>query len=107
MSFDYTASGDSGVLTLEGDLTIERVGALKEAFSNCMAQAKQVTVKLADVESLDLSCLQVLCSAYRSFDSQGKKLLFCHTGIEIVHQAAKRAGLMDKQVSEFHISTAC
>jgi len=67
---------DVSSILLEGELTLPRAAELKEALSNALAAADGVTVKFGEVEAVDLSFLQLLCSLHRSALKLDKQLRF-------------------------------
>jgi anti-anti-sigma regulatory factor len=107
MTVEFETSGDTGVLTLSGELTVGHMAELKAALLTCMGRVNRVTVMLGRVTALDLSCLQVLCSAHRSFHLKSKVLRVCGEGRAILRQEALRAGLMEKISCDFSREEAC
>ena len=94
MNFIMDPSGVTGVLNIAGDLSVDRLRELKAALLTGMAQARQVTVELGPVTTVDIACLQVLYAAIRSFKLKNKTLLFRGEGMEAVLKAASRAGMI-------------
>lgn len=66
--------GNIKVVTLEGDLTIQRACELKERLLDALRSSSHTLVDLSRATSVDLSCLQVLCSAHRTSLKLGKEL---------------------------------
>jgi len=62
------------VLHLEGDLSIEQAVELRELFLQQMGNKTPLKVNLDGVESAHVACLQILCSAHRTFWSNGQSL---------------------------------
>lgn len=54
------------VLTFSGDLSISRAADLKSILSQTLAGKKSFQINLSDVASIDLSCLQLLFSAWQT-----------------------------------------
>jgi anti-anti-sigma regulatory factor len=107
MTAEFKLSGDTGVLTLTGDLTIGYARELKAALLTSMVRTSQVTVKLGRVTALDLSCLQVLCSAHRSFYLKNKELSVTGKGREVLRKEALRAGFFTGRGCDFSPKEAC
>ncbi len=107
MAFDLDLSGNDGVLTLQGDLTIGEAEALKVALLKGLAQVDSVTVNLEQVTSIDLSCLQVFCSAHRTFDSAKKVLSFYRQGLVPFEQTLRLAGFIREKLCDLKPNTAC
>jgi ABC-type transporter Mla MlaB component len=61
-------------LILKGQLTIQRVFELKESLEKALKQVDTLMINLAEVEEIDLACLQMLCSAHRTATNLNKTL---------------------------------
>ncbi len=82
MTFSFQQSGETGVLTFKGALTIEDAAELKSVIADALATSTGLVVDAAEIESTDLSCLQLLCSAHRSAVGAGKSLEILNSGGE-------------------------
>ncbi len=80
MTHDFQQSGDGGVLTLKGALTIENAAELKSAVAEALDASTGLVLELAEVDTADLSCLQLLCSAHRTAVRDGKSLELRNAG---------------------------
>lgn len=56
-----------------GDLSLRRVTEVKNEFAALVDSAKNIRASFVDVEDVDLSFVQVLCSAHRTALEAGKK----------------------------------
>ena len=74
IEFSANESGESGSLTLSGEVTIQHAEILKEALLEAISVSKRLEFNLEKIERTDLSCLQLLCSAHRSFLHAGKEV---------------------------------
>lgn len=90
---ESTAEGKASGLELSGDMTIQRIAALKAQVSEALAGSDKLVLKLKDVERADLTFLQLLCSAHRTAVSSGK-ILCCDEVSEAVDQAISDAGFI-------------
>ena len=54
-------------VNLEGNLSIERSEELRQFFLGRFKDSDPLVLNLDGVESVHVSCLQILCSAHRSF----------------------------------------
>ena len=61
---------------LTGDLTLQSAGAVKEIFSKAIAAKGDATFYFEKVDDVDLSFVQILCSAHRTAHEKGKKFNF-------------------------------
>lgn len=107
MSYEFELANDTGVLKLAGELSIGRAAELKASLLASMARADRVTLRLDAVTGIDLSGLQVLCSAHRSFQMKNKELSICGTGREMLRQAALRAGFPEANHCVFASGRKC
>ncbi|WP_028579977.1 STAS domain-containing protein [Desulfogranum japonicum] len=69
-----SADGSHGILNLWGELTIEYAVAIKDVFVEVLAKVDRIDLFLNDVDVVDVSFLQLLCSFHRECFHQGKQL---------------------------------
>ncbi len=65
---------DNGVMRLEGELTIQYAGRLKEMLLKALGEVKGLSLDLEGVTEADVACLQVLCAAHKTFLASNKEL---------------------------------
>jgi anti-anti-sigma regulatory factor len=65
------------ILSAEGALSIQDVSGLRESLLEAFSSAASLRIDLSGVQSVDLACLQIFCSAHKTY-SQAQK------GIRIV-----------------------
>ena len=63
-------------LKLAGDLKIERAGELRDTLLRAFEGTGDLLVDVTGVNEVDVACLQVFCSAHRSFLKAGRLLAF-------------------------------
>ena len=95
------------VLTLKGELTVPHAEALKAMLSESLQGANRVRIELAEVSAVDLSCLQLLCSAHRTAASLGKTLTLGGEIPPMLRQAMKDAGFTRQKGCAFSPHTNC
>lgn len=61
---------------LSGDLTLQVAGEVKESFVRALSGKGDVTFRFDDIGDVDLSFIQILCSAHRFAHDEGKKINF-------------------------------
>jgi anti-anti-sigma regulatory factor len=61
---------------LSGDLTLQVAAEVKAVFVKALAAKGDVTFRFEEVGDVDLSFIQILCSAHRSAHDDGKKFIF-------------------------------
>lgn len=62
----------SPALVIDGTADISLAAELRNEIINLMAESDTLTVDMDAVDHLDVSCVQLLCSANRSFEEKGK-----------------------------------
>lgn len=72
MIADIEGPDETGTITLKGELTVQHASRLKEVLLDGIAKTSRLAIDVKGIEEVDLSCLQVLCSAHRSALGSGK-----------------------------------
>ncbi|MBF0620765.1 MAG: STAS domain-containing protein [Magnetococcales bacterium] len=68
-------SGKNGTLTLAGDLVIQNAHALRSSLDEALTKVEEtLTITFEEVSRADLSGLQLLCAAHKSFLNSDKKI---------------------------------
>lgn len=88
---DSRLTSDSTIF-LEGTWTIERAPELRELLMEAAKTAEEVLIDVRQVKEVDLSCLQLLCSAHRTFAKRGAKLALHEDRSEAFEKAVRDAG---------------
>jgi ABC-type transporter Mla MlaB component len=66
ITFRDQQSGKQGNIILDGNLTVGQAEGLRILLIKALIDAEQVRVDFGTVTDVDLSCIQLLCSAHRS-----------------------------------------
>jgi len=74
MIFQLDNSNKKGVLTFDEALTIENISVAKELFMEAFEKTDFVTIQFNHVEQIDLSGIQLFCSAFKTFSETNKIL---------------------------------
>jgi anti-anti-sigma regulatory factor len=74
VNLKFEKKGSVGLLKLKGEVNITEAGDLKEALLKAMGRADKVYLDAAEVTCVDISCLQLLCSAHRTSVKLNKTL---------------------------------
>ena len=69
----FESSNEDGVLTLDGDLTVNRAEELHAMLLRALDKANHLVVKFDSITEVDLSFFQLLHSAQRTAKARGKK----------------------------------
>ena len=67
-------SGGKGILKLDGDVTIEQAAELKNVLIDAIDKVNDLDIDVGELKNIDLSGLQLLCSAHRSSLNKNKTL---------------------------------
>jgi ABC-type transporter Mla MlaB component len=84
-------SGKRQTLLLGGDLIIDNIQSLKQVFHNALSRFKTIEIVFDEVNKIDFSFLQLLCSAEKSAHQKKKKLLLKELP-GIIQKAAEGSG---------------
>jgi len=91
MNCTVTYQGDREVLVIAGELNIEHAQALKETLLQSLGGTGPLLLNLENVTAIDLSCLQLLCAAHRSWLTANRKLAIASCS-GVFSQTARDAG---------------
>lgn len=94
-------------ITLEGDLTLPHATELKDSLAGAIGRSTTVQVQFGAVGEVDLSCLQLLCSAHRSATSQQKEFRLAAGLPPVLLATAAAAGYARNASCKFNIATSC
>ncbi len=72
LDFKVEQEGEEKRVTISGELNIENASALKDILISSLEKTESVVVNLENLTDVDLSCLQLFCSAYKTADASGK-----------------------------------
>jgi anti-anti-sigma factor len=86
--------GKERVLVINGELTIEYASALKNALQQSLKNGEHVILDLSKVTEMDLSSLQLLCSAHKTSVNLKKTLELTHDNTDVFKQTVRRSGYM-------------
>ena len=74
-NWKYDTDENSGVLSVDGDLTIAHVAELKERLVEAFSDAETVTIDVSASTSLDVAGVQLLCACHNYSNKVGKSML--------------------------------
>ena len=66
MDLEMVELAEAYVLKLDGSWTIERAQELKHALVEALKDSDHITIETEGLREVDLSALQLLCSAHRT-----------------------------------------
>jgi len=76
MNFQIEASTKTGRLILNGEMGIQQAAALKDQLLNVQESVEHLVLDVESVTGLDVSALQIFCSAHRTFIKLRKEITF-------------------------------
>ena len=85
-------SGKQGNVTLDGNLTVGQAEGLRILLIKALIDAEQVRVDFGTVTDVDLSCLQLLCSAHRSAGRMKRSISLSGDWPELFKKIVEEAG---------------
>ena len=92
MRIETTHTDDAAVIHLTGRLDIEHARELASILRSELDERPRITVNAEQLDSCDIACLQVLCSAHRYSRGLGKKFMLAPSGSGTLQAASERAG---------------
>ena len=73
-NWSFDPDNNSGTLLVEGDLTINHIGDLKDSLVEAFDSAEQVIVDISAATAVDVAGVQLLCACLRFSSGRGKKM---------------------------------
>jgi anti-anti-sigma regulatory factor len=111
MTSRFDQSGNRGVLTFRGELTIEHVGEMRTAIIQALSDVSRVEIDFSGVTDVDFLCLQLLCSIHRTSLRLNKRVNFIGSRPAKFKETLETAGFsrltgcdLDREQSCFWIS---
>ena len=92
MGAQVKGSGDKRSVLLDGELTLPNAQPLRSAFLKALVESDDVSLLFENVREVDLSCLQLLCSAHRSAARLQKRFVIEGPVPPALRDAAEEAG---------------
>lgn len=81
----------SGSLVLSDELTVAQAGAIREALSESLGKVSSLTVDITGASEVDLSFLQLLCSAHLTATNKGKRIALAGRSNKAMQKALNEA----------------
>jgi anti-anti-sigma regulatory factor len=92
MGLSYQEENNRGTLILDGNLTLSEAEELRMLLIKAIINVEQIFLDFGDTREIDLSCLQLLCSAHRSALRMKKTVAFSGAWTESFRKAVHQAG---------------
>ncbi len=84
------------ILKLRGVLSISEAGEIRDALIKEISENEHPEIDLGEVEEIDAGILQLLCSAIKSAESEGKELYWSNISEACIEAAQSAAMFKDK-----------
>ncbi|MGO8944155.1 MAG: lipid asymmetry maintenance protein MlaB [Syntrophobacteraceae bacterium] len=94
MDVELTQPAEASVLKLEGSWTIERANELKRVLLGILNRCERMIIDLDGITDLDLSTVQLFCSAHRTSLRNGKDLALHERKSQRLKQVVRDAGFV-------------
>ena len=94
INLKFEKKGSIGLLKLKGEVNITGARDLKEALLRAIGRADKVYLDMAEVTCVDISCLQLLCSAHRTSVKLNKTLSWNSAIPEAFNKTSDEAGFL-------------
>ncbi|MCL4490600.1 MAG: STAS domain-containing protein [Nitrospirae bacterium] len=107
MDFNVEQSGAVGVMTIGGELTVQHADELKAALMRSLDAVDHLILNLDKVTEIDLSCLQLLCSAHRTSTELKKQLTITGNQSDALKQVIETAGYSRHVGCAFDCNKSC
>lgn len=92
INFQINENGESGTLTLKNSVSIQNAEQLKSALLDAYDCMQYFNINVEEVDVIDLSCIQILFSAFESAKSLKKKITIEGTVPEAFKNDIEKAG---------------
>lgn len=86
------AGKGAAVLKLEGEITIDNAGQLREALLEGLCEQDHLQLDCNQVSTIDLFGIQMICSAHRTSIAWNKHLIWHGTLPPVAEDAIRRTG---------------
>lgn len=97
----------SATLVLSEELTVARVSAIRDALQNVLEEADNLTVDVGVASEIDLSFLQLMCSAHRTGASRGKQVTLAGRENTVFSQAVVETGYLRTEGCVLDVGKNC
>jgi len=80
------------ILSIKGSMTIEHIDELRDILIEMKEHSENIVVNLATVSEIDTTCLQLLCSAHKTYMNENKSLELSINCSEAFQHAVTNSG---------------
>ncbi len=105
--FSIKEDGEIKVLTINGELTIQNANALKGVLLSTLQDTETLILNIENITGADLSCLQMLYSAYKAGEQSDKRFRLSGNCPEVFKETARDAGYFSDDGCGLHCDKGC
>lgn len=92
LTVNKAQAGLEGILSFEGDLTILQAQETHQTLFEAILEVNSLIIDLQNVGEVDVSLIQLLCSAHRECFLSDKTMLIENGGNEAISQLLEKSG---------------
>jgi anti-anti-sigma regulatory factor len=92
LKVNKTQTGLEGILMLEGDLTMVQAQETHQILFEAVLEVNSLIIDLQNVGEVDVSLIQLLCSAHRECYLSGKTILIENGENESINRLLEKSG---------------
>lgn len=107
IDFKVEESGDKRTLTVNGELTIHNAAAIQGVLIRLLESREDLHISLKEVSEVDLSFLQLLCSAHKTSKDLNTHITMSGDCPEIFRDAVRTSGLLQDSGCRFNCDKNC
>jgi anti-anti-sigma factor len=100
-------SDDKKTLSINGELKIQDAAELQKVLIESLENTEHVDINLENVTGIDMSCLQLLCSAHRTMSSSNKRLTLSSSYPDVIREAVNDSGYQQLKGCESDKDETC
>ena len=94
-------------LTMTGRLTIEHSREVSKALRKALKDTRKLELEIEKIEDIDLSCIQLLCSAFKTATASKKRISIKGTAPKCFQEAVLEAGFYRQEGCSFGNDDDC
>ncbi len=102
-----TETGKDGLLSLGGDVTMVYALETKKVLLEAIQEVDTLNLDLHEIESVDVSLVQLICAAHRECYLSGKKILLQGGVGDVMLELMERAGYCKQQGCDYDAKKSC
>ena len=107
MEHEFIQEGDKSLLRLQGEFIVQYISEARDILLKVFEETDNVEVSLENVTAMDVSSLQLLCSAHRSFVQNQKSLKISNEVPPVVLECVSDAGFMRRMSCPLGTGNTC